>query len=390
LIGTHAVIADERTLEFRRFELPEELRGTQALVRLQRTIISAGTELANYTGLEPDTRIPGRWCAYPWTPGYGGIGQVVRVGPDVTGIIPGDRVYGMFNHACHHLVDTGREVCVPVPEGLDSTIAVFARMGNIAITAYQRACVAPGDTVAITGLGLVGNMAGQFFAQGGCRVVGVDPSAQRRALASRSGFFATVDPSGLSTEALLERLLEATGGNRPRVVVDAVGDSRIVEQAVHLVEFNGQVIMLGTPRAAYLTDCTPMLKTAHFRGIRIEGALEWTVPLLKRHHPGITTEANAEQILTMLLEGTLQVDLLCTHVLPPSGLDRAYRGLLCRKNAYLGVVLDWEHHPTPRAAGTQRRRERPAERMLHLPVEPISHPAPQATSSTAGATGAED
>ncbi|HEU4754261.1 MAG TPA: hypothetical protein VFU47_14220, partial [Armatimonadota bacterium] len=99
MTGVRAVITGECTLAFRRFALPERLEPAQVLVRMERTIISAGTELANYTGLEPDTRIPGRWCCYPWNPGYGGIGRVAAAGAEVTHLRPGQRVYGTFNHA---------------------------------------------------------------------------------------------------------------------------------------------------------------------------------------------------------------------------------------------------------------------------------------------------
>ena len=110
---------------------------------------------------------------------------------------------------------------------------------------------------------------------------------------------------------------------------------------------NGEVILLGTPRAAFRGDLTPMLKTAHLRGIAIRGALEWNVPLLKRQGPGWSTEANAELILRMLAEGSLRTAPLCTHVLAPARLNDAYQGLLHEKERYLGVVLDWENHPAP-------------------------------------------
>jgi len=345
--AVRAVIIAEQTLRFEAFELPDEPVGAQALIQMERTIISAGTELANYTGLDPDTRVPGRWCAYPWRPGYGGIGRVLAVGPDVQGIKPGQRLYGIFQHGTHALLDTANRLCVPVPGSLDSTTAAFARMGNVAITAYRRADVALGDAVVVIGLGLVGNLAGQFFAQAGQRVVGLDVAAKRRALAEQTGFHATLDPTTLSREELEEGVVALCGGARPRVVVDAVGESRLVEQGIALAANNGQVILLGTPRAAYETDCTPMLKMAHLRGISIVGALEWTVPLLKRQSPGVSTEANAELILRMLTEGRLQIGPLCSHVLPPAELNTAYQGLLHQKDAYVGVVLDWENHPAP-------------------------------------------
>ncbi len=348
--GVRAIIVSEQEMHFEEFKVPREPEGEEVLVRIERTIISAGTELANYTGLDPDTRRPNKWCTYPWNPGYGGIGRVLAVGPDVKRFEPGDRVYSRFQHANVALIDSSKQFCVKVPEKLDSTTAAFVRMGNVAITAYQRANVNMGNAVAVMGLGLVGNLAGQFFRIGGQRVIGMDLSERRRALAEQTGFYATVDPSRYAlSRNLLARLKALNNDAPPRAIVEAVGDSRLIELGIKLVSPNGQVIMLGTPRAPYETNCTPFLDMAHRRGISIVGALEWTIPLLKKQSPGNTTESNAELILRLIESGQLQVAPLLSHVIAPSDLDSAYQGLLHRKDEYLGVVVDWENYPAPTA-----------------------------------------
>jgi hypothetical protein len=193
--GVRANIVAERMLRFESFALPAKPYGSQVLLRTQRTIMSAGTELANYTGLESDTRVPGAWCYHPWRPGYGGIGEIIAVGPSALGHLkPGMRVYGILNHASHAIVDTSWQLCVPVPEDLDSSTAVMAWVANVAITGIQRARVALGETVVVIGLGQVGNLAGQFFARSGQRVIELDFSPARRALAEQVGFAATFDP----------------------------------------------------------------------------------------------------------------------------------------------------------------------------------------------------
>lgn len=347
--GIRASIVGEQELRFEAFSLPDVLKRQQVRVQMERTIVSAGTELANYTGLESDTRVKGSWCAYPWTPGYGGVGRVEAVGTGVKDLKVGERVFGFFPHASHVLVNTDREVCVPVPDGLHPTLAVLGRLCGVAITGYQRSRVTLGDSVVVFGLGMVGNLGGQFFLAAGQRVLGIDTSEQRRCLAERVGYQATLDPTGLSDKQMAEKLKVFGGGKPPKVIVDAVGDARIVERAVNLVANNGQVIMLGTPRASYHTDSTLMLRRAHFHGVEIIGALEWTIPLLKRQSPGVSTEANIDVIFQMLRSGALQVMPLNSHILPPSELNTAYQGLLHQKDAYLGVVLDWENNPAPAA-----------------------------------------
>ncbi|HEV2473654.1 MAG TPA: zinc-binding dehydrogenase [Chthonomonadales bacterium] len=344
----HASIVAEQTVEFQPFELPDRPGASEVIIKVDRTIVSAGTELANYTGLDPDTRVPGRWCAYPWLPGYGGIGRVVEAGQAVTHLAAGDRVYGIFHHASYAVEDTNNRLCVKVPEGLDSNTAVMARMAGVAITGYRRTRdLALTDTLVVIGLGLVGNLAGQFFHAAGQRVIGIDLSERRRALALEMGFLAALDPAEMPEDALWEQVRELNGGSPVPVIVDAVGDSHLVERAIHYVADNGQVVMLGTPRAPYCGDITAAFKRAHFHGVEIIGALEWTIPLLKRRSPGVTTEANAELIYRMLVDGNLNVGPLISHVLPPAKLNEAYQGLLHCKDEYLGVILDWENNPAP-------------------------------------------
>lgn len=349
ITGVRAIITSEQELHFENFRVPAEPKDANILVEVERTIISAGTELANYTGLDPDTRRPNKWCTYPWNPGYGGIGKVLAVGPDVKNVKVGDHVYGRFEHANYAILNTDTQFCVKVPKGLDLTTAIFVRMGNVAISALQRATAKLGDTVVVIGLGLVGNLAGQFFRANGQKVIGLDLSEKRRALADETGFDATLDPSRYPTpQELGEAIVKASGGAVPRVVVEAVGDSRLIELGIKLVSNNGQVIMLGTPRAPYETNCTPMLDMAHRRGISIVGALEWTIPLLKKQSPGNTTESNAELILRLIQDEKLKVGPLCSHVIAPADLNDAYQGLLHRKDEYVGVVLDWQHNALPK------------------------------------------
>ncbi len=336
--GIRASITDERTLRFENHKWRDPKK-FEILVQAERTIISAGTELANYTGLDPDTRRKGAWCAYPWVPGYGGIGRVVAKGSGVKHLEEGDRVYGTFQHASYTLVNVHSQLAVKVPKKMDLNEAIFTRMACVAITGMRRATVNVGDTVLVFGLGLVGNLAGQFFAMNGQRVIGVDPVEHRRKLAESCGFHSTLDPS----EKLRKRVSNLTDGHGPRVVVDAVGQSQLVIQGVELAARGGQVILLGTPRAPHKTNCTPFLDAVHRRGIDLIGALEWLYPVLGRWDLGnaITIEGNVRQILGWIKEGKLNVKPLLSHLIDPMELDDAYKGLLDRKDEYLGVVLDW-------------------------------------------------
>jgi len=94
-------------------------------------------------------------------------------------------------------------------------------LSDILPTAWQGveyADVPEGGTLAVMGLGPVGQFAARIAAHRGIRVLGVDPVPERRAMAERHGV-ETLD----LTDDLLERLREETDGRGPDSIVDAVG-----------------------------------------------------------------------------------------------------------------------------------------------------------------------
>src|SRR5439155_13462024 len=66
-----------------------------------------------------------------------------------------------------------------VPEQLDPRRAVLARMGQVAFTAVRLGNAELGDTVAVQGLGLVGNLAAQLLKLSGCNVIGLRSEERR-------------------------------------------------------------------------------------------------------------------------------------------------------------------------------------------------------------------
>src|SRR5438477_3001086 len=84
----------------------------QILVATEVSAISAGTELAVYTGTHQwlkDPTLP-EW-KFPFKPGYSAAGTIVAVGSGVEGWSAGDRVSYPGNHAGAELLTLGHERC---------------------------------------------------------------------------------------------------------------------------------------------------------------------------------------------------------------------------------------------------------------------------------------
>jgi 2-desacetyl-2-hydroxyethyl bacteriochlorophyllide A dehydrogenase len=333
--GQNQVELQTNTLDQRALS-PQEL-----LIESEWSFISTGTELANYTGREPKVFQPGAWCAYPWKSGYANCGIVVRApsgrGTQVTMAQPGDRVFTYGPHASTFIYDA-RRLVMRVPDEIDSAIAAASRMAGVALTALIVSEIQGNPWVAVFGLGLVGNLAAQAFAIRGCRVIGVDPVAARRELAGRCGVESTV--GGTPVEAQ-QAILEITNGKLAAITVDAVGDSRVVMQALKATANFGQLVILGSPRVAVQGDLTELLSDVHLRWITIRGALEWCLPMYPDVGNRESQYSKQEMIFDWMRRGLLQVEPLISHRLAPEQIKEGYDGLLQEPDQYTGVLLDW-------------------------------------------------
>lgn len=325
-----------------------DLQPGEVLVRGEYSIVSAGTEGASYTGLTAEMPPVYRPTVVrqPSRPGYGHLGEILAVGPDVTGLTVGQRVLSFSRHASLVRCNAAR-FALPVPADADGTRVVFTRMAGVSITALRASSARAGDTVAVIGLGLVGNLTAQLFQLAGCEVIGFDVSPRRLELARACGIANVHNPSEIDPIAVTRAWTGAKddrGG--ARIVVEAIGRSDLVPQAVEMAGPHGRVILLGSPRARFTGDMTPMLARVHVLAIQIIGALEWTFPIAAgTDGASVSIEENYRQILNWILTGRLIVDPLRTHLVPPERCQEVYQGLTHDKETYLGVVFDWTGVP---------------------------------------------
>src|SRR5258708_28069625 len=104
-----AVIVEPFKAEIRDADLPAPA-ANQLLVQTAVSAVSAGTELAVWTGTHQwlkDPNLPD-W-KFPFRPGYSAAGRIVAVGSAVSGWQPGDRVSYPGKHASHELLTIAHE-----------------------------------------------------------------------------------------------------------------------------------------------------------------------------------------------------------------------------------------------------------------------------------------
>lgn len=331
------IFPEPNRAELADFEVPEPV-ADELLLRTEHSAISAGTEGANFSGLELEH--PGRQAGYAYPrlqTGYASVARVVRVGPEQVRFKPGDRVLTFSPHASYWIWKPER-LTLPLPEDLPGERGVFVRMGGVSATALRVSSVRAGDTVAVIGLGVVGNLAAQLFQLSGAEVLGLDVEDRRLEQARACGIR---NVASARDGDLAQLVLEWTGGRGAQIVVEAIGSPDLIERGAHSVRRNGELVLLGSPRKRMTMDVTPLLSRVHLYGIRLLGALEWNFPMEDRDHHRVSLEANYRQVARWIQDERLKVDPLRTHVLSPAQCQDAYHGLVYEKQQYTAVVFDW-------------------------------------------------
>src|ERR1700689_1082855 len=145
------VLLEHFKVSVREVELPPPA-ANQVLVAAEVSAVSAGTELAVFTGTHQwlkDPNLPD-W-KFPFRPGYSAAGTVVAVGSDVKGWKAGDRVGFPGNHASAELLTIGHERgrLWRLPAKLDAEKAAVAVIARYGLGASIRAGLTLGRSAAV-------------------------------------------------------------------------------------------------------------------------------------------------------------------------------------------------------------------------------------------------
>ena len=314
----------------------DQLQAHEVLVKTSFSLVSAGTELLCLAGSES-------WFTFPSTPGYTSVGEVVKVGDQVVKVAPGDMVYTWGGHKQYNRINLAEpgSICIPVPDGIALPMVPFTRMITIALTALRVSDIELGDSVAVIGLGLVGNFSAQLARLQGGSVIALDHNPGRVALAADCGIKNAIV---MENPSVAGRVDEITNRRGVTTLIEASGKPGALLDGLPLVGRYGEVILVGIVRGQYQADLTDILDYIHLDSqgnVTFKGAHEWRFPVARDPFVKHSIERNSEIAMDLIRSGELQVAPLHTHTLSPYEAEKGYRGLQHERDSYVGVVFDW-------------------------------------------------
>lgn len=287
--------------------------------------------------------------------GYSCSGIVLSVGADVGEFQIGDRVAcagaGYANHAEVNFVP--QNLCVMVPKGVTLDAAAFSTVGAIALQGVRQAEARLGETVIVIGLGLVGLLTLQLLRAAGCTVIGMDPNADRRALAEEFGAAATTNDEALAMRVTAE----LTGGHGADAVIitAATRSNGPVGLAGALCREKGRVVVVGDvrmdlPRPPYYSRELEVRLSRSYGPGRYDPQYEEKGIDYPYGYVRWTEKRNMEAFLGLVAQGLVNINPLVSHRFKLGEAEKAYQLIEGESGEpYLGVLMEYpepaEQHP---------------------------------------------
>ena len=331
--STYIVFPQAGEVAVREEEVPPPGEG-QILCRAIKSLISIGTESYCLRGVfDPDTNWA-RWVSYPFRPGYSMVAEVIALGPGVDGTYAGARVLVSSAHQQYFL--TSPERTLPVPQGVSDEDGTWGTLACTTQLAARRGDLALGESVAVVGLGMLGQLVVQYlYLAGARRVMAIDLVEGRLELARDHGATHTI---AKDAAAAREDVVRITGGRMLDAVWDVTGHPAALSQCVQLVRQHGRVILTGdtpTPSQQYL-GAGVLSNSVAILGVHGESH----APHYSSHTPWTKPEIVA-LFYDYLLDGRMRVSDLVTHRHAPAEAPDVYARLQTERAASIGVVFDW-------------------------------------------------
>ncbi len=278
--------------------------------------------------------------------GYSAAGTVIEVGEGVTEFHSGDRVacagVGYASHA--EVLAVPKNLCVGLPEPVSFDAAAFSTLGAIALQGVRLSEPTLGESVAVIGLGLIGQLAVQLLRANGCRVFGVDLDEKKIELARQFGADLGCAPDDDAKRRVMEW---SRGRGADAVLITATSSTnQPVELAGEISRPKGRVVVVGAvglniPRKPYYD------RELTFRISMSYGPGRYDPEYEERGHDypfgyvRWTEGRNLEAFLDLLAAGRINVEPLITHRFKLAESERAYQ-LITGAEPYLGVVLQYD------------------------------------------------
>jgi predicted dehydrogenase/threonine dehydrogenase-like Zn-dependent dehydrogenase len=345
------------------------VRPGQLLIRSTRTLVSVGTErmLVEFgkagwiakarqqpdkvrmvldkiktDGLVPTFESVMNKLDQPLPLGYCNVGRVMATGNGVAGFELGDRVVSNGKHA--EAVSVPVNLCARVPEGVSDDEAAFTVLGAIALQGIRLVQPTLGESVVVTGLGLIGLVTVQLLRAHGCRVLGLDFDPAKLELARKLGAETVNLGAGQDPVAAAQAFSRGRGVDAV-IITASTKSNEPVHQAALMCRKRGRIVLVGVTglelsRADFFEKELTFQVSCSYGPGRYDANYEEKGNDYPVGFVRWTEQRNFEAVLDMMADGRLDVKPLVSHRFAIEQAEQAYE-LVGGAGPSLGILLEY-------------------------------------------------
>jgi predicted dehydrogenase/threonine dehydrogenase-like Zn-dependent dehydrogenase len=329
-------------------------------VRQQPDKVRKVVEKIGTDGLIPTLEAVMRKLDQPLVLGYSNVGKVIDMGASASGFHKGQRVVSNGKHA--ELVSVPVKICATVPDTVSDDEAAFTVVASIGLQGIRLVQPTLGETVVVTGLGLIGLITVQLLRANGCHVIGIDFDPKKLELAKSFGA-QTVDLSAGEDPVRFAEAFTRGRGVDAVLITASTSSNEPVSQAARMCRKRGRIVLVGVTGLELSRD-EFYEKELSFQVSCSYGPGRYDPDYEEKGHDypiGFvrwTEQRNFEAVLDMMASGRLDVKPLITHRFPLEEASKAY-DLIMGEEFSLGILLQYNTDSNDGLLNTEVSLKRP-------------------------------
>jgi predicted dehydrogenase/threonine dehydrogenase-like Zn-dependent dehydrogenase len=300
-------------------------------------------------GLMPTLETVFNKLGQPLPLGYCNVGKVIAVGVGVQDFKIGDRVASNGPHA--EFVCVPQNLAAHIPESISDEEATFTVIGSIGLQGLRLLDPSLGETVVVTGLGLIGLITAQLLKANGCKVIGLDVDRTKLAIAKEMGIY-THNPIDGDPVKYVESVTNGVGADGVIITASAKSDE-IISQAARMSRKRGKIVLVGViglnlSRAEfYEKELTFQVSCSYGPG-RYDDNYEnkgqdYPLPFVRW-----TEKRNFETILASIASGSIDVKGLVTEIIELNNFNDIYGEIGSSKS--IASILKYDETSQPKSS----------------------------------------
>jgi predicted dehydrogenase/threonine dehydrogenase-like Zn-dependent dehydrogenase len=280
--------------------------------------------------------------------GYSCVGEVIEIGPGVVGFGVGDVVACAGNSASHaEYVSVPFKLGVRLRPGCDLKQAAYNTLGAIALQGVRQADVRLGESCAVIGLGLIGQLVCCLLRAAGVRTIGVDINQAMVKMAARHCADLAI---GRDDAGIEDRITQFTDGLGCDAVIITAATASLdpINFAGVIARKRGTIVVLGAVPTGFEREPHYYRKELQLRMSCSYGPGRYDPDYEEKgrdYPPGYvrwTENRNMHAFQELIHKGVLNISFLTTHVFKLDESPKAFQMILDRSEPYAGILLEYD------------------------------------------------